>query len=414
MSNMFNKMFCTNLFAGHAAHVFLAMLLGIPVLQHGLTCEACTTQAMTTPKELDAHAVHLAGCRNVTHPRHNRIRSVLSALLRSAVPHADVVTERHVDAAGFPTAPVETGKGPALRSVDLAYQTPDSSTWRCYDIVVGSVLPAVAQRLVHEAPQPAQRHSALARNARRLKELTLERRAVDRYVSPLAFGAFGGLDPPTYRALSAMAAAVAAAGGYTALSTIIGRVQFAIWHKLVHQVVRIRTGGAIRGPPPERHRRPRGRPPRVRPLLPASPTTPLRGPAVSVGTYDSMADSDVPSHVHVPPQHAQSDGPPPTQKPRKRGRPPIAVIATAGGPPKRTPTIRNKAMDRPPAPPRRNRSHRRSAPSPVNQPCPSIELQPHNIAEAAGVSPTSAPSSLTNFTYDENCFTEPCGADRAL
>ena len=306
------------LFEGHAGQVLVAMLLGLRVLPPDRVCETCTAQSARTPIPCDVYGAHLAGCKSVAPTRHNRVRDLLALLLRTGIPHASVVTERHVDATGAPIAPATDTQGSsANRAVDIGYQPPGAATWTCYDIIIGSTAPARADSHAPRDAQAAAFKSLLAHHAREAKAAVLTARDVAKFVKPLAFGAYGGLDRPTYCALSSMCTSVKEAGGSLHFGALVGRLQLAIWHKLVHQTVRLRTGG-----PARQHthtsRRPRGRPYRIAPAPAAHPLTLL-----SAAPQDDDVVPAAPSPADAPhaPPHATT-GSPAQAPPAKRGRPP--------------------------------------------------------------------------------------------
>ena len=129
-------------------------------------------------------------------PRHDRTRDIIAHFLIARLPRGSVVMESGVDAAG---APVPSTDG--TRPVDVGYYNTVLQSWHHFDVVFSGTLtgaPRVPLGGVDGLPQ-----SLLAAHARANK-IAAQRVHRVAGVTPLAFGAFGGVDAPTRRAIAAM------------------------------------------------------------------------------------------------------------------------------------------------------------------------------------------------------------------
>jgi hypothetical protein len=241
------------LFEPELARIFVGLLLGLPVIPMTVNCRSCCTRTTQAPV-VDPYGMHYATCRATLTPRHTRVRDVLASVLRWALAHSAVVTERVPDGTGAPVAP---GDGP--RPIDVGYLDPVSEQWCLFDIIIRG---KVDDSMIHALPAigtggPA---SLLASAGRADKQRTLQASGFAPRVSPLSFGAFGGIDAQTRSALDAMHSILLAGGCEVAPSFLTGRVQFAIWRQLCVSVYR-----AVHGEAPTEQRPPRGGPHASRP-----------------------------------------------------------------------------------------------------------------------------------------------------
>jgi hypothetical protein len=214
------------------AELFFAIFLGLPVLTGHDGCTVC----LNAPRS-DPYAVHFTGCLAVRTSRHNRVRDVLAALLRRNVPSGNVVTETTVNNLGEPIAPVD-----GLRPVDLGYHRAEDASWHLYDIIVQSQHAAgavVPPRLMSSNADALS--SPLAALGRLRKAAKLNRRGFHN-VTPLAFGALGGVDAGTRGALRLLHSTVAARGAHVGPNYVLGKAQFAIWRPLLMAVASHRSG----------------------------------------------------------------------------------------------------------------------------------------------------------------------------
>ena len=223
------------------ASIFLALLLGLPVLPLDHRCQHCRRALPSAADALpfDPYGSHYTGCCTVATTRHNRIRDVLACLLRRGLPHASVVTEKTLDSFD---RPVDAGRG--LRPVDIGYYLADEDRWVLLDITVRGVS--------HRSPPPRAlastiasrlngvRESPVAVRARRDKANAQRQRGYEA-VAPLAFGAYGGVDSATREAFRMMTTALRRHDRALSPTYIMARTQYAIWSVLTTAIARRRT-----------------------------------------------------------------------------------------------------------------------------------------------------------------------------
>jgi len=216
------------------AQVLLALLLGLRVLSDAQRCRTCRRS-----NDADPLGHHYAMCPTMATPRHDRTRDIIAHFLISRLPRGSVVMESGVDAAG---APVPSTDG--TRPVDVGYYSTATQSWFHYDVVFSGVLagaPHVPLAGHHALPQ-----SLLAAHARSLKVAAQRAHGVT-FVAPLAFGAFGGVDGATRRAIAAMQAVGADMSGTPVRpGYLLARLQLAIWRQLAIGVYRRRCADVPR------------------------------------------------------------------------------------------------------------------------------------------------------------------------
>jgi hypothetical protein len=206
------------------------MLLGLPVLGNDQRCDHCSGPRAPS----DPFGLHYASCRPLHTPRHDRIRDIIAHFLRRRLPPGSVVLECDLDASAQPSI------ADTRRPVDVGYFSVASQEWTFLDVVVsGDAPPSCWASIRRGDPLPSSVLAAHARDAKRRAQCATRTTGV----LPLAFGAFGGTDPATRRALLAVHAAGAEMStAHDPPGSLLARLQLSIWRQLACAVYRRRCG----------------------------------------------------------------------------------------------------------------------------------------------------------------------------
>lgn len=222
------------------AHTFLALYIGVPVLDEQQECPVCKRGSS------DVYGSHYAGCSMMVTQRHDRVRDLIFGILRKALPRGCVVAEMSVGEDGTPVPSVD-----GLRPVDVGFRDPSSGNWRLFDITIVSTAPPATS----PPPRVGGSGAPVGRSGSRPQErgcgsllahagYTSKRAELDRsgfpHVDPLSFGAYGGIQYATKRGLGDICSALHNVGVKMEMRTLLGRVQFCLWRSLAIAINRRR------------------------------------------------------------------------------------------------------------------------------------------------------------------------------